>query len=95
MEIAVIGGEEFCLGFRLAGVKKLFETNEPKEAISSVEADSEVGVVIFDESLIGKLDSNDKAEIEDSLKPIYITLSKESSDESLRKMIRKSIGIEL
>lgn len=95
MEIAVIGGEEFCLGFRLAGVKKIFETREPREAISLVEADSEVGVVIFDESLTGKLDSNDKADIEDSLKPIYITLSKESSEDSLKKMIRKSIGVEL
>ncbi len=95
MEIAVIGREEFCLGFRLAGVKKLFETNEPKGAMSSVEADSEVGVVIFDESLIETLDSNDRAEMEDSLKPIYITLSKESSEDNLKKMIRKSIGVEL
>lgn len=95
MEIAVIGGEEFCLGFRLAGVKKIFETDEPRGAMSSVEADSEVGVVIFDESLIGKLDSNDRAEIEDSLKPVYITISKEPSEGSLKKMIRKSIGVEL
>ncbi len=95
MEIAVIGGEEFCLGFRLAGVKKIFETSEPKDAILSVKADSEAGVVIFDERLAGKLDSSDKAEIEDSLRPIYITLSKESSEDSLRKMIRKSIGVEL
>ncbi len=95
MEIAVIGGEEFCLGFRLAGVKKIFETSEPGEAMPSAKADSEVGVVIFDESLMGKLDSNGKAEIEDSLKPIYISLSKESSEDSLKKMIRKSIGVEL
>ncbi len=95
MEIAVIGGEEFCLGFRLAGIKKIFETSEPREAISSAKADPETGVVIFDESLLKKLDSDDTKALEDSLKPIYITLSKESSEESLRKMIRKSIGVEL
>lgn len=95
MEIAVIGGAEFCLGFRLAGVKKIFETSEPRDAILLVEADSEIGVVIFDESLTGKLDSNEKEEMEDSLKPIYITLSKEPSEDSLKKMIRKSIGVEL
>ncbi len=95
MEIAVIGGEEFCLGFRLAGVKKIFETSEPREAMSSAKEDPEIGVVIFDEKLLKKLDSEDKAALEDSLKPIYITLSTESSEDSLRKMIRKSIGVEL
>ncbi len=95
MEMAIIGGEEFCLGFRLAGIKKIFETSEPREAISSVRADPEVGVVIFDEKLLKILDSDDKEALEDSLKPIYITLSTESSEDSLKKMIRKSIGVEL
>lgn len=95
MEIAVIGEEDFCLGFRLAGIKKIFETREPKQAISEIKKDEQTGIVIFDEKLLGKLDSDEKAELEDSIKPIYIALSTNASDDSLKKMIRKSIGVEL
>jgi len=95
MEIAVIGKEDFCLGFRLAGIKKIFETDEPQQAVSEVREDSSIGIVIFDENLLEKLDIDEKESLEDSLRPIYITLSTEASEDTLKKMIRKSIGVEL
>jgi len=42
-----------------------------------------------------KLDADEKEAFEDSLRPIYITLSTETSEDALKKMIRKSIGVEL
>ncbi|MBS3133528.1 V-type ATP synthase subunit F [Candidatus Woesearchaeota archaeon] len=95
MEIAVIGREDFCLGFRLAGIKKIIETEKPQEAISAVKQDASVGVVVFDENLLERLDADEKEALEDSLKPIYITLSTRASEDTLKKMIRKSIGVEL
>ena len=95
MEIAVIGKEDFCLGFRLTGIKKLFETDSLKEVIPKVKQDVSIGIVVLDESLFEMLDNDDKADLEDSLKPIYLILSKKASEDSLKKMIRKSIGIEL
>ena len=95
MEVAVIGKEDFCLGFRLTGINKVFETNEPKEAISEVRTDQSVGIVIFDENLLEKLDTDEKESLEASLRPIYINLSTQASEDSLNKMIRKSIGVEL
>jgi len=95
MEIAVIGGKDFCLGFRLAGIKKIFETNEPNQAVSSLKEDSSVGIAIFDENLTGRLDDDGRETLEDSLRPIYISLSKTASEDSLKKMIRKSIGVEI
>jgi V/A-type H+/Na+-transporting ATPase subunit F len=95
MEIAVIGQEEFCLGFTLAGIKKINVTDGPRDAIKQAKEDSSIGVVIFDEKLLEKLDQYEKHGLEDSLKPVFITLSTTASEESLKKMIRKSIGVEL
>lgn len=95
MEIAVIGEENFCLGFRLAGIKKIFETDEPQEALAGVKEDASIGIVIFDENLREKLDVDEKEELENSMRPVFITLSTEASEDTLKKMIRKSIGVDL
>ena len=95
MELAVIGKEDFCLGFRLAGVKKVLETDKPGQAIRQLKQDASVGVAIFDENLAAMLDEDEKQELEDSLRPVFISLSTKASEESLKRMIRKSIGVEL
>ena len=95
MEIAVIGKEEFCLGFRLTGIKHVFETDEPQKAISEVAHEPSIGIAVLDENLLEKLDSHEQKALEDSLRPIYITLSTKASEDTLKKMIRKSIGVEL
>ena len=95
MEIAVIGREDFCLGFELAGVGRVFNTEDPAAAISAVQNDAETGIVIFDENLLEKLDVEERESLAESLKPVYINLSTRPSEESLKKMIRKSIGVDL
>ena len=95
MEIAVIGRDDFCMGFQLAGVSKVYNTEEPGEAIATVQNDPETGIVIFDESLLEKLDSDEREAIEESLRPVYINVSTKPSEHNLKKMIRKSIGVEL
>ena len=95
MELAVIGREDFCLGFSLAGVRNIFETSEPGEAIGMVNQNPEVGVVIFDESLLEKLDEFEKSKIEGSVRPVFVMLSLKEESDALKKMIKKSIGVEL
>ena len=95
MEVAVIGREEFCLGFQLAGVGRVFNTDKPGEAISAVQNDPETGIVIFDESLLEMMDEEDRESLAESLRPVYINVSTRPSEDSLKKMIKKSIGVEL
>ena len=95
MEVAVIGREEFCLGFQLAGVSRVFNTEEPGEAISAVQNDPETGIVIFDESLLERMDAEERESLAESLMPVYINVSTRPSEDSLKKMIKKSIGVEL
>ncbi|MBI2143610.1 V-type ATP synthase subunit F [Candidatus Woesearchaeota archaeon] len=95
MELAVIGKEDFCLGFSLAGVKNVFETDSPADAVKRVFDSPETGVVVFDESLLGKLDELERAKIENSVRPVFVMLSLNEESDALRKMIKKSIGVEL
>ena len=95
MELAVIGKEDFCLGFGLAGVRNVFETAEPADAIERVNQNQEIGVVIFDESLLNKLDEFEKSKIEGSVRPVFVMLSLNEESDALKKMIKKSIGVEL
>jgi len=95
MELAVIGREEFCMGFNLAGIRNVFETDAPGEAINKVFENPEIGVVVLDESLIPKIDEFDRQKLEGSVRPVVVTLSLKEESDALRKMIKKSIGVEL
>ena len=95
MELAVIGREDFCLGFSLAGVRNIFETESPADALKKVADDPEIGVVVFDESLLEKVDEFEKARLEGSVRPVFVTLSLKEESDDLKRMIKKSIGVEL
>lgn len=98
MEMAVIGRDEFCLGFMLVGVRNLFEASnadQAKEAITKVLSNEDLGVVIFDEELRKELDEFETRKIEDSVKPVFVTLSTTAGEEDLKRLIKKSIGVEL
>jgi len=96
MEIAVVGGPEFILGFQLCGIHKCFEVNEnPKQSIKQVFDDKEIGIIIIDQKTIDSLDEMTREDIEKSVNPVAIILSEQESQEALRKMIKKSIGIDL
>lgn len=95
MELAVIGREDFCLGFGLAGIRNMFETEEPGEAVRRVMENQAIGVVVFDESLVGKLDEFERARLEGSVRPVFVMLSLKEESGALRDMIKKSIGVEL
>lgn len=95
MEIAVIGKEDFCVGFSLSGIRNMFETEAPQEALGKVYDDVDIGVVVFDESLLEKLDEFERARLENSVRPVFVTLSLKEESEAIRRMIKKSIGVEL
>jgi len=95
-ELAVLGREEFVVGFRLAGIRRIFEAGEdPFKAIQDIRQQNDISVVIVDEEVMGKLADHDRNDIEDSIRPVFVPLSVESSQENLRRLIQKSIGVDL
>ena len=97
LNIAALGGSEFILGFQLAGIRNTIDTkNDPIKAAEQALNDPELGIVIVDEKTINNLDDRTNEKIEMSVKPVFIRLSTDSgAQDALRKMIRKSIGIDL
>lgn len=95
-ELAVIGGPEFTLGFRLAGIKKTVEVEQkPYEAIKDIMKKKEAGIVIIDQKSLDSLEAHERDEVESSVEPVFIPISADAQQESLRNLIRKSIGVDL
>ena len=96
MEIAVLGGSEFILGFQLAGITRTMEVSEnPANEIKEVMKAPDVGIIVIDEKTMEKLDENTQQLIESSIKPVSVVVSTKDTNEALRRLIKKSIGVDL
>jgi len=95
-KLAVIGGSEFVLGFQLAGIRKTIETrDDAMNQIKTLTQDKEIGIVIIDQKTLDKVNENDREDIESSIDPVFIPISTELSQDSLKRLIKKSIGVDL
>lgn len=96
MRLAALGSSEFIVGFQLVGITKIIEAaDEPMFQINALKEDPDIGVVVVEESFLDKIDPLEREAIEDSVDPVFIPLSKEATQEGLRKLIKKSIGVDL
>jgi V/A-type H+/Na+-transporting ATPase subunit F len=98
-ELAVIGDNEFLMGFELIGIKKTFE-GETKEKLRehfvSALNDRNVGVVVTNDKSLDRLEQTFRKTVENSISPVVVVLStKAGAQDNLRDLIKKSIGIDL
>ncbi len=96
-KIAVIGASEFVLGFQLAGVKQVFEATKDniQKVLKDIRKNIDIGIAVVDESLMETMDKHERMEIEASASPVFVSLSTKSSQDNLRYLIKKSIGVDL
>ena len=96
VKIAVIGGSEFIVGFQLAGIKDTIELNENQfSEMKNLKANKDFGIVIVDEKIIDNLEAHQKLEIESSVDPVFIPISTKVEQDSLKRLIKKSVGVDL
>lgn len=99
MDLAVIGRSEFVVGFQLAGINRVVELDgaleKAEEAVKNTLADSSVGIILIDEEIMQKLPERTRDVLNAAVNPVVVVLSTQSSQDTLRKMIRKSIGVDL
>jgi V/A-type H+-transporting ATPase subunit F len=96
VSIAVVGSGEFIVGFQLAGVKDTIEASRhPVNELRALRQKKGIGVVVIEESVLRSLDHQEQQEIENSVEPVFIPLSTSMQQDSLKRLIKKSIGIEL
>jgi V/A-type H+-transporting ATPase subunit F len=94
-EIGVIGSEEFRLGFRLAGLKKTFGSDNFEEKIDELLGRDDLGILVAEESEIQASNKKIQQRIEESVEPVVIGLSEEAESERLQEKIRKAIGADI
>jgi len=95
MEIAVIGSEEFVLGFRLAGLRQVFVAtpeNYEKRMLEAV-AVPEIGILAADSKDLALLSPNVRQRVLDSIQPVVVPVGRDESD--LREKVKRAIGVDL
>ena len=96
VKIAVAGGNEFVVGFRLAGIRDTIEmVDNPFNQLKELKSRKDLGIVIVDENIIDKLDLHQKLDIGASVDPVFIPVSARVEQDSLKRLIKKSIGVDL
>lgn len=104
-QLAAIGTNQFILGFQLAGIRHTFEVDPSLNKKTDISAKGiktlittstdNVGIVIIDENLLDLMSFFDRSDIENSISPVFIPLSTRAAQENLRKLIKKSIGVDV
>ncbi|MDP7322468.1 MAG: hypothetical protein QF729_00800, partial [Candidatus Woesearchaeota archaeon] len=80
----------------LAGIKDTIEVSDnPINDINKFKEKKEHGVVVIEENIMENLDKHEKIDVEDSVDPVFIPVSTKAEQDSLKRLIKKSIGVDL
>jgi len=98
MEIAVVGAEEFVTGFRLAGLRKVYEVSgapeELERKLSEVMDDREVGILVVMDADFRRISPALRAEMSESVEPVVVAIGK-IEEVDLREKIKRVVGVDL
>ncbi|MDD3622656.1 MAG: V-type ATP synthase subunit F [Methanofollis sp.] len=98
VEIAVVGNDEFVIGFRLAGIQKTLVAEDDealKTTVQRVLDDESIGILVLDSSDMNRLPLRMRAQLEESVKPTVIAIGEEEGGLSMRERIKRSVGVDL
>ncbi len=97
MELAVIGSQEFTLGFQLAGISNIYNPENDGQMSSQLKSllnSKEVGIIVIDSSIMATLPERLRDQLSASVTPTVLGIGTEE-DTTLRDTIRKAIGVDL
>ena len=95
MDIAVIGSDEFVLGFRLAGLRRVFVATPEnyQEVMLKAMEEPDIGVLAADGKDLDLLTPNVKTKVMDSIQPVVVPVGRGETD--LREKVKRAIGVDL
>jgi len=97
MEIGVLGNPEFTLGFRLAGIKRIYEVEDPKQTekgVRDVIAKGEVGILVIHGDDFASFPAPMRRELSNIVRPVVIPVGPRE-DTDLREKIKQAVGVDL
>ncbi|MEM2925222.1 MAG: V-type ATP synthase subunit F [Methanocellales archaeon] len=98
MEIAVVGRSEFVTGFRLTGVRKVYEVETDEDLVECVHRvleDENVGILVLNQDDVEKFSPMLKRRLDESIQPTVLTIGGKEEAVSLREKIRRAVGVDL
>jgi len=96
LEIAIVGSEEFLLGFRLAGIRKVVPANEGdlRTKIEGLLADRGIGILVMHNDDMKRLPPHFRRELVESVEPVVIAIGR-VEEVDLRERIKQAVGVDL
>lgn len=94
-KVAVIGSEEFTLGFELAGISKTYNPEKYTEKIRELVKRDDLGILVAEEEDMQALPKRARNEVDSSVEPVVVTLSEEAESERMQEKIKKAIGADI
>ena len=96
-ELAVVGSQPFTLGFRLAGIRRIWETSTDEDlerAVALARKDPDVSILILETKDVSRLSPRTKSELVSSVKPTLVAVGLDE-DNTLREKIKQAVGVDL
>ena len=95
MDIAVIGSDEFTLGFRLAGVRRVYVATPENYQDKMLDAMSQqsIGILAVDARDLDNLSYTVRNKVMDSIQPVVVPVG--GSETDLREKVKRVIGVDL
>ena len=96
MSMAVVGSEEFNLGFMLAGIDDVFKAdsgNAPK-VMQKILDSQKYAIVIVQEELMDALPRHLRYKITNAIKPLFVGVGHSTSTD-LQDKVKRAVGIDL
>lgn len=98
MKVAIIGDPDFTLGFRLVGIRDVYEVSSDEDLVKAVEdvlGRKGIGVVVIKYEDLRKLPPVLRREIDERVEPTFVAVGGVGAVEELRDKIRKALGVDL
>jgi V/A-type H+/Na+-transporting ATPase subunit F len=96
-ELAVVGSQPFTLGFRLAGIRRIWEAASDEElerAVAQARKDTNVAILILETKDVNRLSPRTKSDLVSSVKPTLVAVGLDE-DNTLREKIKQAVGVDL
>src|SRR3989338_5559922 len=93
VKIVVVGGSEFIVGFQLAGIKDTIEvTSNYFNELRNMKSRKDIGIVVVDEKIMEGLDIHQRLDIEASVEPVFIPVSKRPGKNARKEQTKRLTG---
>lgn len=98
MEIAIVGKSDFVTGFRLTGIRRVYEVEADEDVVDCVHRvldDENVGILVLNQDDIAKFSTGLKRRLDESIQPTVLAIGGKEETVSLREKIKRAVGVDL